>query len=287
VTVNSLDPCTGIRTEAQGTWGAPASGNNPAAYMTSRFATAFPAPNYLTLGCGARLLRFTTPAAVIASLPTYGMPAMLALGTTLNPGTSIHNTLVGQLTALKLNVRFDELDPTFMPSSVQLKDMVIVSGPFAGLTVQQLLNTADQAIGGCISGYSLIDLSAALADVNNGYDGGVANSGYLTCPSSGMAPEVGSGEVKVDALVQLEAVAFPNPFTDRTEIMITGRSDEELTTVEVYSMTGVLQEVLFSGAIAEGERRSIGWDASGRAKGMYFFRVMNGDQLVTGKVILQ
>ncbi|MBK9196645.1 MAG: hypothetical protein IPO17_17015 [Flavobacteriales bacterium] len=94
ITLPSLN-CTGTRTEAQGTWGATATAYNAAGYMSSQWATAFPAPNYLTIGCGTRLMRFTTAAAVITALPTYGMPVLLPAGTTVNPTTPA-NTLVGR-----------------------------------------------------------------------------------------------------------------------------------------------------------------------------------------------
>ncbi|HRO99059.1 MAG TPA: T9SS type A sorting domain-containing protein, partial [Flavobacteriales bacterium] len=290
VTIASAGACTGIRTEAQGTWGATATSNNPAAYMTTRFAAAFPAPNYLTLGCGTRLLRFTTPAAVIASLPTYGTPAVLASGTVTNPGTSIANTMVGQLTALKLNVRFDELDAAFMPSTVLLRNMIITSGPFAGWTVQQLITAADQAIGGCSTAFSLSQLSTALASVNNGYDGGVANSGFLTCPGSGMAEEGLSaepGDTKLLDLPGMEVLAMPNPFSTATELVLTGVAGDASTTIEIYSATGQRITVLFSGVLDAAEEHRFRWDATGQAQAMYLYRVTSGEQVLTGRLLLQ
>ena len=290
VTVASLGGCSGIRTEAQGTWGAPATSNNPASYMTSRFVAAFPAPNHLTIGCGTRLLRFTTPAAVVATLPTYGMPALLASGTVVNPGNTIANTMVGQLVALKLNVRFDETDAAFMPSSLLLRDLVIASGPFVGWTVQQLITAADQAIGGCSTAYTLSQLSTALANVNNGYDGGVANTGFLTCPASGMVLEddqMDADDIKLLDLPVIEVLAMPNPFTTTTELVLTGAVVDGPTTIEVYSATGQRVVVLFSGVLDAAEEHRFRWDASGQAQGMYLYRVTNGDQVLTGRLLIQ
>jgi hypothetical protein len=290
VTIASAGACTGIRTEAQGTWGNTASGSNPAAYMTTRFAAAFPAPNHLTLGCGSRLLRFTTPAAVIASLPTYGTPAVLASGTAVNPGTSVANTMVGQLTALKLNVRFDELDAAFMPSTFLLRDLVITTGPFVGWTVQQLIAAADQAIGGCSTAYPLSQLSTALANVNNGYDGGVANSGFLTCPGSGMTEEgltAEPGDAKLLELPGMEVLAMPNPFSTTTELVLTGVPGDASTTIEIYSATGQRITVLFSGLLDAAEEHRFRWDATGQAQGMYLYRVTSGDQVLTGRLLVQ
>jgi len=290
VTIASAGACTGIRTEAQGTWGSAATSNNPASYMTSRFAAAFPAPNYLTIGCGTRLMRFTTPAAIIATLPTYGMPVLLASGTVVNPGNTVSNTIVGQLVALKLNVRFDETDAAFMPSTLLLRNMVIASGPFVGWTVQQLITAADQAIGGCSSAYSLSLLSTALANVNNGYDGGVANSGFLNCPGSGMVLEddtIDEADTKVLFAPVIEVLAMPNPFTTATELVLTGDMVDGPTTIEIYSATGQRIAVLFNGTLDAAEEHRFRWDASGQAQGMYLYRVTNGEQVLTGRLLIQ
>ncbi len=290
VTIASAGACTGIRTEAQGTWGAAATSNNPASYMTTRFASAFPAPNYLTIGCGTRLMRFTTPAAIIATLPTYGMPVLLASGTVVNPGNTVTNTIVGQLVALKLNVRFDETDAAFMPSALLLRNMVITSGPFVGWTVQQLITAADQAIGGCSSAYNLSQLSTALANVNNGYDGGVANSGFLNCPGSGMVLEddmIDEADTKVLLAPVIEVLAMPNPFTTATELVLTGDVVDGPTTIEIYSATGQRIAVLFNGTLDAAEEHRFRWDASGQAQGMYLYRVTNGEQVLTGRLLIQ
>jgi hypothetical protein len=258
--------------------------------MTTRFASAFPAPNYLTIGCGTRLMRFTTPAAIIATLPTYGMPVLLASGTVVNPGNTVTNTMVGQLVALKLNVRFDETDAAFMPSALLLRNMVITSGPFVGWTVQQLITAADQAIGGCSSAYNLSQLSTALANVNNGYDGGVANSGFLNCPGSGMVLEddmIDEADTKLLLAPVIEVLAMPNPFTTATELVLTGDVIDGPTTIEIYSATGQRIAVLFNGTLDAAEEHRFRWDASSQAQGMYLYRVTNGEQVLTGRLLIQ
>lgn len=283
ITLPNLN-CTGVRTEAQGTWGATATAYNAAGYMTSNFAAAFPSPNYLTVGCGTRLLRFTSAAAIITSLPTYGTPAVLATGTSTNPGTSLANTLAGQVVALKLAVRFDELNTTFSSSDVLLKNMVVTSGTFAGWTVEQLLATADQVIGGCSTAYPLATLSTALTNVNNGYQGGTMNSGYLTCPGSSRMywEEALTGE----GAAGISATAFPNPLRGATTIVLSGLDVNERLSIRMFAMNGAELPLVFEGVPTGAEQR-VEWSAADRAVGMYFYQVVNGAFTTTGKLIVE
>ncbi len=283
ITLPSLN-CTGTRTEAQGTWRATATAYNAAGYMSSQWATAFPAPNYLTIGCGTRLMRFTTAAAVITALPTYGMPVLLPAGTTVNPTTPA-NTLVGQIVSLKLAVRLDELNPAFSSSDVLLKNMLVASGTFAGWTVDQLLTTAEQVIGGCSTAYPLATLSTALTNVNNGYQGGAMNSGYLVCPGT---PRMlwDTSDEPVEVVSGISAHAFPNPFHDATAIVLSGLDVNERLSVRLFAMNGAELPVLFEG-MPNGTEHRIDWHVADHAMGMYFYQVVNGSLTTTGKLMVE
>jgi len=98
-----------------------------------------------------------------------------------NPTSQI-SVLAGQTVTLALNVGFDYCDANFAPSNLNLGDLVIVSGTFQGWTVNQLLNLANQAVGGCSVNYSLSDINAAVDAINNNFDNGTENDGFLTCP---------------------------------------------------------------------------------------------------------
>ena len=282
----SAASCTGIRADAQGTWGANATAYNASGYMTTNWAAAFPSPNYLTIGCGTRLMRFTTAAAVITTLPTYGTQSLLPTGTTINPGASVANSLVGQIVALRINVRMDEMLPAFSSSSVLLKNMIVASGTFAGMTVQTLLNTAEQTIGGCATTYTLSSLSSALTSINNGYQGGTMNSGYLTCPPAGMQLE-GGGEGVFVLDDGFRMIAFPNPLTTSTTIRLAGLDVHERLTVDVLDVTGKVVAPLYDGAVPEDGSKQVDWTVGGSAAGFYFYRVVNGERSVTEKLIVQ
>ncbi len=275
--------CTGTRTEAQGSWGS--SNSTQSAYMTAQFASKFPSPNYLTIGCGTRLMRFTTAAAIITALPTYGTSSLLLTGTTVNP-SSPNNTLVGQLVSAKLTVRFDETDASFATSSVLLKNMIVASGSFAGMTVQQVIDAADQAIGGCSSTYTRSDLSTALTAINNGYDQPGENSGYLMCPTAGMVLQP---DAPMDVLLgeMIEAIVFPNPANGPATIMITGGTTDEEVVVDLIALSGARQASLYKGTVEAGMQQRIQFDAAAFAPGAYFCMVRCGGRTRTLKVMVE
>ncbi|MCB9184764.1 MAG: T9SS type A sorting domain-containing protein [Flavobacteriales bacterium] len=276
--------CSGIRTESQGVWGAPFNGSNPSSYLNTQWAAAFPAPNYLTIGCGSRLMRFTTAQAVVNALPSSGTAALLPAGTTVNP-TSISNTLIGHLTALKISARVDEVDPAFSVSPVLLKNMVVTSGTFGGWTVQQLLDHADLAIGGCVSQYPLVTIASALANINQGYQAGLLNNGYLTCPS-------GAGAIALDSqswedVGKPEIMAYPNPMTESTTLQLSGLAAHAQLVVEVRDAHGALVETVANGVVPEDGVARVMWMCSGRAAGIYYCRVIAGEDVLTQKLIVE
>lgn len=293
ITLAAADPCAGIRTETQNTWGASATTGSPAAYMSSNFAAAFPAPNYLTIGCGSRMLRLTSGAAVINFLPSSGSNATLPQGTLLNPTSSTYaNTFAGQLVALKLSVRFDELNPSFSSASEQLKNMTIASGTFAGWTVLQLMNECDYKIGNCGSGYTRTQLNDALTNILTGYAGGTVNSGYLDCPGDGMMLEPSE---LTDAPVEDEPVlagsitvdVFPNPTSGLTYLVFTPRAEEQATVIEVRSLSGALVESRNLGVLPVDLPYRMEWNAEGHKAGVYLYRVITAHESVSGRIVVE
>lgn len=174
--------CTGFKTYTQGGWGSGScsrSNSTPGNLLKNNFATLF--PNGLEIGC-TRKLRLTTPYAVAAFLPSGGTPTCLPSGTLTNP-TNYNNTLAGQLVAAMLNVRFDDGISSFSSSTLKLKNLIIASGPFAGWTVQQLIDEANKKIGVCaVSSFSYSQFNEALTNVNENYDNGTVNDNFLNCP---------------------------------------------------------------------------------------------------------
>ncbi len=173
--------CPGFKTFTQGGWGSTPNGNNPGTILNNGFSTAF--PNGLTIGCNNKFV-FTSPSAVRAFLPNGGTAAVLPAGTLTNPTkTSYSNVMAGQLVALALNIGFDQALPSFGASCANLSNLVIASGPFSGMTVQQLFDNANAKIGGCTAmNKTLSEYVTAMDNINKNYDNGVISGSFLVCP---------------------------------------------------------------------------------------------------------
>jgi hypothetical protein len=175
--------CGMLRTQTQGGWGAPPNGNNPGAYLHANFDAAF--PEGLTVGCYPNnyYLKLTSAQAVTNLLPAGGKAA--ALGANATDPASLKNVLVGQVVALKLSVVFDAQNADFGESSVALGRMIIGSGTFKGKTVSQFLAIAEKVLGGCLTRYTAQQVNETAASINQNFDDGTTDEGFLVCPGSG------------------------------------------------------------------------------------------------------
>lgn len=185
--------CDGFTTFTQGGWGADPNGDNPGSYLHGNFAEAF--PNGVQIGsqtagaasdsvttAGNQAAMFTSAQAITDWLP-HGGPSGALGGDTVNPllgSAPDDGTLAGQTLALSLNVGFDLYDANFSVSTTHLKDLEVTSGPFAGQTVQFVLNTANAILSGITNtGYSADDVNAAATAINQNFDNGTVDLGYL------------------------------------------------------------------------------------------------------------
>ena len=288
ITLPAAVNCAGIRAESQGSWGAVSNGYDPAAFMNSNFAAAFPGTTFLTIGCGSRLLRLNSAAAVGAFLPTYGEVGVLPTGTLVNPGTGYSNTLAGELVALKLSIRFDELNAAFSPSTALLKNMRIATGTFSGWTVQQLVNQADSEIGGCSSTYGLNALNAALLNINLNYYQGSNGNGFLTCPPAGFQMDVATGQTdQLPMFGELDLLIFPNPLVDQAQVRVTGLQDQEELTVQVLSLDGRVLRMLTDHTEAPASSVELSFRADGLAAGVYLLQVVQGTRSKVGRLVVE
>ncbi|MCE1189345.1 MAG: choice-of-anchor A family protein [Ignavibacteria bacterium] len=188
---NGTCTMTGYTTYTQGGWGSP-SNSTPGALRDAKFSLVF--PNGLTIG-GTKTATFSSAATVKAYLPAGGTAAAFTSNYT-DPVSTSAGVFGGQLVALMLNVQLNEAG--FLgTNSVKLGQLVITTGSLTGKTVYDLLNYANIAIGGGTTPYSIADLNSALDGVNNNFDGGSQNLGFLTCPST--QPVTIGDKVWVDA----------------------------------------------------------------------------------------
>lgn len=188
-------------TFTQGGWGSKCKGNNPGCLRDQWFGTAFPAglligdqdgPND---GDSDHAALFTSSHAVQEFLPAGGTPKALDEDH-VNPEDTSAGVFAGQLVAATLNVRFDAVgafDDKKDNPDVHLADLHFLKGvddKLVGMTVQELLDLANQVISGELStpvdldgdghgDVSTSDISDALARLNECFDEGSEDQGWL------------------------------------------------------------------------------------------------------------
>ncbi|MFM9055875.1 MAG: T9SS type A sorting domain-containing protein, partial [Bacteroidota bacterium] len=225
--------CEPFRTYAKGGWGAVNSGFNPGTYLINNFATSY--PNGLQIGACNRFIKLNSAAAVTAFLPTSGTPARLPNGTLVDPtATSYKNTLAGHLVALNLNITIDSLNPSFAASTVMFKNAIIALGPYAGYTVQQLYNEANQAIGCSNNKTYLTRLNTALDSTNASWRNGLRRNNYVVCPGTALA-RTSAFEEPAEPTESDKITAYPNPSSGLLNLRAGGDTPIR---IELYNLLG-------------------------------------------------
>jgi hypothetical protein len=174
-TVNVVAPVvtSPYKTFTQGGWGAKPSGNNPGKFLSDKFKTVYPG-GYVSVG-GTKTIKLTSAYAVEKFLPQGGSPAKLTQNY-VNPTSQI-SVFAGQVLALRLNVDFSARSLT----RKGLGTLTVVSGELAGKTVNQVLSLANSVLGGgsLPYGLTLSELNDVVSKINENFDGGTQNNGYL------------------------------------------------------------------------------------------------------------
>lgn len=269
-----------FRTQTQGGWGANPNGNNPGVYLHANFAAAF--PNGLVVGCN-NTVTLTTANAVTAYLPC-GRPSGVLSQSYVDP-SCLNNVLLSQLITATISVTFDAYDPNFGSSNTLLGDLVLASGPLAGLTVNQVLQEANNAVGGCGSQYSLSDLNAALTAINQNFVDGTTAGGDLICPT----PCATAPLAPAPAPEALRMGVWPNPSNGMTNVEMLVPTDGDAT-LRIYGADGhTLVRTEHLGYLSQG-RHVYSWDghnsaASRVASGFYIIELSVDDQRGFVKVI--
>lgn len=182
-TANGRNPSCGPHdcVYTQGGYGAPNGGPHDFMYANfyKAFPKGFPVGAYGKDKCeNGHNVWMTSPEAVTATLPVGGKPDVL---TRNYRDKSPKNVLVGQLITLCLNLGLEPYCPTFDANTMTpLTDMIIASGPFEGMTVNQFFKTAGDVLGGCNTMYTPSEVNETATKINENYESG--NQGFLTCP---------------------------------------------------------------------------------------------------------
>jgi hypothetical protein len=161
-------------TYTQGGWGANPSGNNAGALLQSKFSAVYTSGS-VQIG-GTYKATFNSSSAIKNFLPQGGTAGKLTANLT-NPTGSPAGVLGGQLLALRLNVDFSNKGIT----EAGLANLIVVSGPMAGKKVSEVLYIANTVVGGgsLPNGLSLADINETMDAINNNFDNGTSNDGYL------------------------------------------------------------------------------------------------------------
>ena len=189
-------------TVPQSEWAGECAGTNSAScYLLENWIGCFgdgESGAGLVVGCAIEgtSITFTSPEAIQQYLPIFG-PSFPLLESYFNPQViedeegGFHEAgeggeLIGQIVALTLSLQFDLCDPAFGQSDTWLGDLVVCTegSPFFGWTVSDVLEEANQALGGCSSSFTLAELNAALAAINGTFVPGQPVGSFL-CEQGG------------------------------------------------------------------------------------------------------
>ncbi|MBW2996672.1 hypothetical protein KY332_05235 [Candidatus Woesearchaeota archaeon] len=152
-------------TYTQGGWGSKGV-SQPGELRDMYFSTVF--PSGLVVG-SINTLTLSTAKDVENFLPSGGTPRMLATSLT-NPGKSYKNTFAGQLVAATLNAEFNKAGYLGINAPPYLEDLYLYNGPAAGLTIGEVLEMANQALGGGSTSLSINQLNDILTFINEKFN---------------------------------------------------------------------------------------------------------------------
>jgi hypothetical protein len=162
-------------TYKQDQWGGDPKKPGGARLLSDNFASIY--PGGVTVG-GGYTLTFNSASAVIAFLPQGGVPNVLKKSA-VNPTKSDAGELAGQVLALRLNVDFSNAGIT----RSGLEALHVTSGKLAGKTVSEVLSLANGVLGGdktlLPAGVSINDLKDIVKKINENYESGTHDRGYL------------------------------------------------------------------------------------------------------------
>ena len=162
----------------------PSSTNNPGSIRKMYFNEVF--PSGLEVG-GIYKLKLTTEKDVEKFLPQGGTPKALDKNY-INPKSTKAGVFAGQVVALKLNVAFSDAGK-IGSGSIKLGELIVNAGPLSGKTVYEVLDLANTALGGGTTPYSITTLNEVVTAINENFEGGNVNKGFLRCPQE---PQFGS-----------------------------------------------------------------------------------------------
>jgi hypothetical protein len=288
-------------------WGAACLGGDnydistqPACIRDEYFYEVF--PEGVTVGdAGGYTARWTSPEAVEEFGCGYGIPWVLRRDY-VDPGHNELGVLAGQLLALRLNREFScggYLSGLGFPSpegcygDFVIPDSVGTS-KFAGLTVDEFLALADEAISGNTSvlrpyGANIDHLWVAATYLNWLFSDCGGQRTRPAQPPLVYQPESDDDETPDPLPERLELTLRPNPLRTSTVVSLALPASGDVS-VEVYDVQGRKIATVMQGSMSAGNHTATwgGTDDSGShvGTGIYFCRVtVNGQVSIMAKLI--
>ncbi|MBF02842.1 MAG: hypothetical protein CMP76_06050 [Flavobacterium sp.] len=271
ITNLTAQDCSGFKTFTIGGWGTNCHGQNPGCYRDATFDLAF--PNGLTIGCGENQLVFNSSQAINDFLPSGSTPRALEDGILVNPGRTYKNVLAAQLVGVTLAMGFDEYDEDFSLSSQYFGNLVITEGVFEGMTVYDFLETANSIIGGCSTGYSFSDLNATATAINENFDGGNSDNGFLSCPDIIYTERTASVNI------------YPNPIASQGTLEFSFKYDSPIN-IELYNVNGQFLKEIYNGDVKSEKKYRVNMDTNALKPGVYFVKLITNLQANTKTITI-
>lgn len=164
----------------------PSSSTNPGNIRDLHFLSVF--PSGLVVGHSSGFtLKLSLASDVEKFLPAGGQPKALDKNY-VDPKSTKAGVFGGQVVALKMNIAFSDADK-IGSGSIKLGSLIVTAGPLAGKTVYEVLDIVNLSLSGGTTPYSYSQLNDAATAINENFNEGKVNKGFLRCPT---APVLGS-----------------------------------------------------------------------------------------------
>ncbi len=177
------EPCdlTKYKTYAQESWCLEPGKS----LLESKFANVF--GSTMTVGDGGIYkITFTSGVKVKNFLPQIGSIVPLTANH-VDPTISLANEFAGHVTALKLNVSFNDAGFLGHTSTTKLKNLVVAAGAMKDYKVSEVLALAEKSLGGGSTPFSVTILNDVVKSINANFNCDCSR-GYLTCPKDPDTP---------------------------------------------------------------------------------------------------
>jgi len=172
----------------------PSSSTNPGNIRDLHFPSVFPSGLVVGQSSGFTL-KLSEAKDVKDFLPAGGTPKALDKNYVDSKSTKA-GVFAGQAVALKMNIAFSDAGK-IGTGSVKLGSLIVCAGPLAGKTVYEVMDIVNKSLSGGTTPYSYSQLNDAATAINENFDEGKVNKGFLKCPTTPVLGSI-SGSVFFD-----------------------------------------------------------------------------------------